>query len=63
MIAKHVDLIAIGILLSGIALYSAARDAMVVTVTSQKRIVVSSPRCRPPVASVPEIPRFPYARD
>jgi hypothetical protein len=63
MIGKHVDLIAIGVLLCGIALYSAARDSMVVTVTPQKRIILSSPRCRPPAVAVPEIPRFPYARD
>ena len=63
MIRKHVDLIAIGVLLGGIALYSSARDAMVVTVVSHKRITFS-PRCRPPVVTAPEIRRIlSYARD
>lgn len=41
MIRKHVDLIAIGVLLLGIAAYSSARRAMLIEVVPYKRIALS----------------------
>jgi hypothetical protein len=41
MIRKNVDIIAIAVLLCGIALYSRAREARIVEVVQNKRIVFS----------------------
>ena len=38
---RHIDLIAIGVLLCGIALYSQARDSALVQVIPNKRIEIS----------------------
>lgn len=38
---KHIDLIAIGALLCGIALYSQARDSSILQVIPQKRIALA----------------------
>lgn len=62
MIRKHVDLVAIGVLLGGIAFYSGARRCMVLTVAPHKRITFVQ-RLRAPIIAVPEIPRIPYTRD
>jgi hypothetical protein len=40
-VIKHIDLIAIGALLCGIALYSQARDSSILQVIPQKRIALA----------------------
>ena len=61
MIRKHIDLIAIGILLWGIAVYSHARSVAAVELTPTKRIIIS--HYRSPRVFIPRIPRIPYTRD
>ncbi|MBV9082534.1 MAG: hypothetical protein JOZ62_07665 [Acidobacteriaceae bacterium] len=61
MIRKHVDLIAIGILLCGIAVYSQARHVVVFEINSAKRIAFTQSRC--PTVVIPRVPRIPYTRD
>ena len=41
MIGKHVDLIAVGLLLGGVALYSEARNLALIHVVPDKRIEIS----------------------
>jgi hypothetical protein len=40
-VIKHIDLIAIGALLCGIALYSQARDSSILQVIPQKRVALA----------------------
>lgn len=61
MIRKHVDLIAIGILLCGIAAYSHARKVVVFEVNATRKIAITQYRC--PTVVVPRAPRIPYTRD
>jgi hypothetical protein len=60
MIRKHVDLIAIALLLSGIAFYSQARNATMLGVRS-KRVWFTTSYC--PRVVIPAVPRIPFARD
>jgi hypothetical protein len=61
MIRKHIDLIAIGLLLCGIALYSNARHWMILEVNSGKQLRFT--RYHRPSVEIPEIPRIPFSRD
>jgi hypothetical protein len=61
MIRKHVDLIAIALLLSGIAVCSHAHNAMLLGVRS-KRVWLATGYQAPRVI-IPEVPRIPFARD
>jgi hypothetical protein len=62
MIGRHVDLIAVGLLLSAIALYYGARHAMFLAVVPYKRITIIEP-VRPPSVVLPQVPRVPFTRD
>ncbi len=62
MIGRHVDLIAVGALLCGIALYSSARRVAVFTVVPHKRITIIEP-FHPPSIAFPQPPRVPFTRD
>jgi hypothetical protein len=61
-LSKHVDLIAIGLLLCGIALYSGMRHAMILNVVPHQRITITH-GFRPPVVTLPPEPRIPFSRD
>ena len=61
MIRRHVDLIAIGLLLCGIALYSNARNLVVLEINSGKQVGFT--RYHRPSVEFPEIPRIPFTRD
>jgi hypothetical protein len=61
MIRKHVDLIAIGALLCGIALYSHARRLVVFEFNSAKKVGFT--RYDRPVVVTPRVPCIPYTRD
>jgi hypothetical protein len=61
MIRKHIDLIAIGALLCGIALYSQARHVVTLEVNSAKKIMFTRYDRRTLV--IPRVPCIPYTRD
>jgi hypothetical protein len=58
MTCKNVDIVAIAVILLGVALYSTAHKAVPVVV-SHKRIVITAPPY--PVIRVPKPPRIPLA--
>ena len=62
MICKHVDVIAIAILLFAIALVSSARHVAVFAVDSGGRMTIYD-RYHAPHVMVPEPPRLPFTRD
>jgi len=62
MIRRHIDLIAIGLLLCGIAFFSATHRAIEMGLVSQKCFSMHTD-FRPRVVAVPAIPRIPYTRD
>lgn len=59
MICRHVDIVAIAVILLGVALYSAAHKAVPV-VMSHKRLIIMPPH---PTVQVPKLPRIPLAFD
>ncbi len=61
MIRKHVDLIAIGILLCGIAVYTHARKVVIFEFNPARTIGFT--HYRSPAAAIPRVPRIPYTRD
>jgi hypothetical protein len=62
MIRKHVDLIAIGLLLGGIAIYSHARTFVSLEMNSSKRMVFVHRHSDSRVIA-PAVPRIPFTRD
>ncbi len=61
MIRKHVDLIAIGILLCGIAVYSHARKLVVFEFNPPQSIGFT--HSQRPTVVIPRAARIPYTRD
>lgn len=61
MIRKHIDLIAIGFLLCGTALYSHARAIATIELTPARRITIT--HYPQPRVVIPKIPRIRYTRD
>ncbi len=61
MIRKHIDLIAVGVLLCGIALYYHARSLVVFEFDPGHRIGFT--QYRHPVVVAPPMPRIPFTRD
>lgn len=62
MIQKHVDLIAIALLLSAIAVFSHARKAVVLGLHSSRTVWVTAPHGSPRIMA-PAIPRITFSRD
>ncbi len=58
MIQKHIDLIAIGALLFGMAVFSHTRRVWLVPPVAPLRIQVPPPASAGPVVVVPHIPRI-----
>ena len=60
MISRHVDLIALGVLLLAIAAFSAARQAVVLTLNGPVRYIrLDNPRTRVIIPTMPETPPAP----
>ena len=62
MISKHVDLVAVGLVLFGMALVSHAEHFAFFTIQPRHRIVVYD-RSGSPRVIVPPLPPIPYTRD
>lgn len=64
MIRKHIDLIAVAVLLCGIAVYSRARTCIVFQVnhTAGFRFSPRQP-FHQPIVAIPKLPRIPYTSD
>lgn len=62
MIQKHVDLIAIALLLTAISFYVHARNSYAVALRTS-RMVALTRHYQTPSVSLPAMPRIPFARD
>ena len=62
MIRKHIDLIAIGLLLGGMAIYSHARAFVSLQMGPSKRMLVLHHHSDSRVV-IPDVPRIPFTRD
>lgn len=62
MIGKHVDLVAIALLLGAMAICSHARNVVVLGLSSSRGVWLA-PNYRGSHIAIPRVPRIPFARD
>jgi len=62
MIAKHVDLIAIALLMVGIGIYSHMRQTITFGIVSHSPVVLHRD-LRAPEIRMPQLPNLPFSRD
>jgi len=62
VIGRHIDLIAVAMLLFGMAIYSHAKNTLFLMGIQHQRIIIND-HFRPPDVSVPAMPRLPLVRD